>query len=177
MQKELVPTCRELGIGMLAYSPMGRGLLTGAFKPDELPDDDFRKSIPGTYYSRENVETVRSAAAVAALVLARRYRCQGMACTCHVQTVRGGVCCCLLGQGSLSRQVLTRSAYVLSPSCSSLSALRPAHASTQGETNPCCAAVLACAGSLTVQDTPHLPSLASLLREFWPLAVTRINTA
>ena len=70
MQKELVPTCRELGIGMLAYSPMGRGLLTGAFKPDELPDDDFRKSTPGTYYSRENVETVRSAAAEAALVLA-----------------------------------------------------------------------------------------------------------
>ena len=58
LQKELIPTCRELGIGMLAYSPMGRGILTGAFKPEELPADDFRTKVPDTYYSKENLEVV-----------------------------------------------------------------------------------------------------------------------
>ena len=71
VQKELVPLCRELGIGMLAYSPMGRGLLTGSFKPDELPEDDFRKTIPGTYYSKENVEAVSPAASLAAEAASR----------------------------------------------------------------------------------------------------------
>ena len=58
LQKELIPTCRELGIGMLAYSPMGRGILSGAFKPEELPADDFRTKVPDTYYSKENLEVV-----------------------------------------------------------------------------------------------------------------------
>ena len=44
---------------MLAYSPMGRGILTGSFKPEDLPQDDFRRKVPGTYYSSENVEVVR----------------------------------------------------------------------------------------------------------------------
>ena len=45
---------------MLAYSPMGRGILTGAFKPEELPADDFRTRVPDTYYSKENLEVVGS---------------------------------------------------------------------------------------------------------------------
>lgn len=40
-------TCRELGIGFVAYSPLGRGFLTGAIKsPDDFADDDFRKHNP-----------------------------------------------------------------------------------------------------------------------------------
>ncbi|MFD1141543.1 aldo/keto reductase [Larkinella insperata] len=38
---------QELGIGFVAYSPVGRGFLTGAIKsPDDFPADDFRRSIP-----------------------------------------------------------------------------------------------------------------------------------
>ncbi len=43
----LLDTCRELGIGFVPYSPLGRGFLSGRFKsPDELDDDDFRKHGP-----------------------------------------------------------------------------------------------------------------------------------
>ncbi|EDR07009.1 uncharacterized protein LACBIDRAFT_236166 [Laccaria bicolor S238N-H82] len=43
----LLKTCRELGVTVVAYSPLGRGMLTGRFKSiDELDDDDFRKAIP-----------------------------------------------------------------------------------------------------------------------------------
>ncbi len=43
----VLPTCRELGIGFVAYSPLGRGFLSGRFtSPDELEDGDFRKSGP-----------------------------------------------------------------------------------------------------------------------------------
>ena len=43
----VLPTCRELGIGYVAYSPLGRGFLTGQFKsPDDFPEGDFRKNHP-----------------------------------------------------------------------------------------------------------------------------------
>jgi aryl-alcohol dehydrogenase-like predicted oxidoreductase len=43
----VLETCRELGIGFVAYSPLGRGFLVGRFRsPDELSDDDFRKRHP-----------------------------------------------------------------------------------------------------------------------------------
>jgi len=46
-EDEVLPTCRELGIGFVAYSPMGRGFLTGRFKkPEDLPSDDFRRNHP-----------------------------------------------------------------------------------------------------------------------------------
>lgn len=36
-----MPVCRELGIGIVAYSPLGRGMLTGAFsKPDDIPEGE-----------------------------------------------------------------------------------------------------------------------------------------
>jgi aryl-alcohol dehydrogenase-like predicted oxidoreductase len=45
--QEILPTCRELGIGFVAYSPLGRGFLTGAIKSvDDLDDDDFRRNLP-----------------------------------------------------------------------------------------------------------------------------------
>lgn len=44
---EILPTCRELGIGLVAYSPLGRGFLTGRFKKfDDLPADDYRRHSP-----------------------------------------------------------------------------------------------------------------------------------
>ncbi len=42
-----LPTCRELGIGFVAYSPLGRGFLTGRFRsPEDLAPDDWRRNNP-----------------------------------------------------------------------------------------------------------------------------------
>ncbi|MGH3752576.1 MAG: aldo/keto reductase [Pseudonocardiaceae bacterium] len=47
IETAVAPTCRELGIGLVPYSPLGRGLLTGAFTSvDELAADDFRRTQP-----------------------------------------------------------------------------------------------------------------------------------
>ena len=46
-EQEILPTCRELGIGFVAYSPLGRGFLTGKFSnPEKLPDGDYRRNAP-----------------------------------------------------------------------------------------------------------------------------------
>jgi aryl-alcohol dehydrogenase-like predicted oxidoreductase len=46
-EDEILPTCRELGIGFVAYSPLGRGFLSGEIKSfDDLPADDYRRSSP-----------------------------------------------------------------------------------------------------------------------------------
>ncbi len=46
-EDEILPACRELGIGFVAYSPLGRGFLTGRFKTiDDLPEDDYRRHSP-----------------------------------------------------------------------------------------------------------------------------------
>jgi aryl-alcohol dehydrogenase-like predicted oxidoreductase len=46
-EDELLPTLRELGIGFVAYSPLGRGFLTGRYrKPEDLPEGDFRRNAP-----------------------------------------------------------------------------------------------------------------------------------
>jgi aryl-alcohol dehydrogenase-like predicted oxidoreductase len=46
-EDEILATCRELGIGFVAYSPLGRGFLTGQIKsPDDLAPDDFRRNSP-----------------------------------------------------------------------------------------------------------------------------------
>jgi aryl-alcohol dehydrogenase-like predicted oxidoreductase len=46
-ESDILPTCRELGIGFVPYSPLGRGFLTGKIqKPDDLPEDDYRRSTP-----------------------------------------------------------------------------------------------------------------------------------
>jgi aryl-alcohol dehydrogenase-like predicted oxidoreductase len=60
----ILPTLRELGIGFVAYSPLGRGFLTGDFKPaEEFDEGDFRRANPR--WQGENYE--RNAAAVRAL--------------------------------------------------------------------------------------------------------------
>jgi aryl-alcohol dehydrogenase-like predicted oxidoreductase len=46
-EAEILPTCRELGIGFVAYSPLGRGFLTGQFKKfEDLEADDYRRFSP-----------------------------------------------------------------------------------------------------------------------------------
>jgi aryl-alcohol dehydrogenase-like predicted oxidoreductase len=47
VEAEILPTCRELGIGFVAYGPLGRGFLTGAFKSaQDLPEGDRRRAMP-----------------------------------------------------------------------------------------------------------------------------------
>ena len=54
-EAEIIPTCRELGIGFVSYSPLGRGFLSGRFtSPDELAEDDFRRTQPR--FQGENLE-------------------------------------------------------------------------------------------------------------------------
>ncbi|NQE63962.1 aldo/keto reductase [Caulobacter sp. RHG1] len=45
IEAEILPTLRELGVGLVPYSPLGRGFLTGAIKT-ELADNDFRRALP-----------------------------------------------------------------------------------------------------------------------------------
>lgn len=43
----LLKTARELGITIVAYAPLGRGILTGQYKsPDDFEEDDYRRSLP-----------------------------------------------------------------------------------------------------------------------------------
>jgi aryl-alcohol dehydrogenase-like predicted oxidoreductase len=47
LEKEILPTCRALGIGVVPYSPLGRGFLTGALgRAEDLPKGDFRRNQP-----------------------------------------------------------------------------------------------------------------------------------
>ena len=61
-EAEILPTLRELGIGFVAYSPLGRGFLTGQFKsPDDLAADDYRRHAPrfqGENFNK-NLDVVR----------------------------------------------------------------------------------------------------------------------
>ncbi|KAL6650655.1 hypothetical protein ACP70R_009580 [Stipagrostis hirtigluma subsp. patula] len=54
-EQDIIPTCRELGIGIVAYSPLGRGFFSsGAKLLNELPSDDFRRNLPR--FQPENIE-------------------------------------------------------------------------------------------------------------------------
>ncbi|KAF4378421.1 hypothetical protein F8388_021615 [Cannabis sativa] len=54
-EEDIIPTCRELGIGIVAYSPLGRGFMSAGPKIVEtLSDDDFRKNLPR--FQPENME-------------------------------------------------------------------------------------------------------------------------
>jgi aryl-alcohol dehydrogenase-like predicted oxidoreductase len=73
VEAEVLPTVRKLGIGFVAYSPLGRGFLTGRFKTlDDLPPDDYRRHSPrfqGANFQK-NLEIVAHIED-----LARRKRC------------------------------------------------------------------------------------------------------
>jgi aryl-alcohol dehydrogenase-like predicted oxidoreductase len=54
-EASILPTVRELGIGFVAYSPLGRGFLSGRFRsPSDFPEDDFRRHHPR--FQGENFE-------------------------------------------------------------------------------------------------------------------------
>jgi aryl-alcohol dehydrogenase-like predicted oxidoreductase len=54
-EADVLPTCRELGIGFVPYSPLGRGFLSGRFsKPEDLDEGDFRRN--GPRFTGENLE-------------------------------------------------------------------------------------------------------------------------
>src|SRR5207237_10348924 len=61
-EAEVLPAVRELGIGYVAYSPLGRGFLTGQIKsPSDFAEDDFRKNHPrfqGDNFDK-NIQLVR----------------------------------------------------------------------------------------------------------------------
>ncbi len=67
-EAEILPTVRELGIGYVAYSPLGRGFLTGQIKsPEDFPEDDFRRFHPrftGDNFEK-NIQLVREVEALA----------------------------------------------------------------------------------------------------------------
>jgi aryl-alcohol dehydrogenase-like predicted oxidoreductase len=64
LETEIIPLLRELGIGLVPFSPLGRGFLTGDVKrAEEYPEDDFRRNDPR--YQGENFDAnVRAAEAV-----------------------------------------------------------------------------------------------------------------
>jgi aryl-alcohol dehydrogenase-like predicted oxidoreductase len=68
VEAEILPACRELGIGFVAYSPLGRGLLTGSIQgPEAFEENDFRVKQPrfqGENFER-NRETVAALSALA----------------------------------------------------------------------------------------------------------------
>jgi aryl-alcohol dehydrogenase-like predicted oxidoreductase len=73
-EAEILPTCRELGIGFVAYSPLGRGFLTGQFKKfEDLEADDYRRFSPrfqGENFHK-NLDLVKQVE-----VMAREKNCQ-----------------------------------------------------------------------------------------------------
>jgi len=68
-EDEILATCRDLGIGFVAYSPLGRGFLTGRFKTfEDLPADDYRRHSPrfqGDNFQK-NLDLVQKIAEIAA---------------------------------------------------------------------------------------------------------------
>jgi aryl-alcohol dehydrogenase-like predicted oxidoreductase len=72
-EDEVLPTCRDLGVGFVPYSPLGRGFLTGKLKQDDLAPDDYRRSTPR--FQGENFD--RNAELVARVeAMARQKNCK-----------------------------------------------------------------------------------------------------
>ncbi len=68
-EDEILPTVRELGIGFVPYSPLGRGFLTGAYQsPDDFAPDDYRRHAPrfqGENFAK-NLDVVKKVEEIAA---------------------------------------------------------------------------------------------------------------
>jgi aryl-alcohol dehydrogenase-like predicted oxidoreductase len=61
-ETDVIPTCRELGVGFVPYSPLGRGFLSGRFtSPEELDEGDFRRN--GPRFTGENLAANQALAA------------------------------------------------------------------------------------------------------------------
>ena len=72
VEAEILPLCRELGIGFVPYSPLGRGFLTGFFKkPEDVPTGDRRRDLPR--FQGENFDRNRKLAdRIASLAMRKR---------------------------------------------------------------------------------------------------------
>ena len=70
VEEKILPAARELGVGFVPYSPLGRGFLTGAVNVDALEENDFRRSNP-----RFSNESVRSNQRIVNVVRAVAGRC------------------------------------------------------------------------------------------------------
>ncbi len=71
VEQDILPLCRELGIGFVPYSPLGRGFLTGQItKRSDLPDNDWRRNDPR--YSEENFDANLRLVELVKTVAARR---------------------------------------------------------------------------------------------------------
>ena len=69
IEDDIVPACRQLGIGVVAYSPLGRGFLTGAIRNvDDLAEDDWRRFMPrfAPENFQKNLELVQKVEGLAA---------------------------------------------------------------------------------------------------------------
>jgi aryl-alcohol dehydrogenase-like predicted oxidoreductase len=84
IEAEIVPACRELGIGLVPYSPLGRGLLTGAVSSlDELRGDDFRRTQPR--FQGDNLERNLELVAVVREIAASRNATPGQVALAWLQ--------------------------------------------------------------------------------------------
>ena len=68
IETEVLPTLRELGIGLVPYSPLGRGFLTGTVQPGSLKPEDYRSAMPRfqTVAGQANLRLVEALKALAA---------------------------------------------------------------------------------------------------------------
>ncbi|MHB1194554.1 MAG: aldo/keto reductase [Longimicrobiales bacterium] len=65
LEPHIIPVLRELGIGLVPYSPLGRGFLTGTARPsEELPESDFRRQADPRYLKENFDANMQAAAAV-----------------------------------------------------------------------------------------------------------------
>ncbi|MGH8206462.1 MAG: aldo/keto reductase, partial [Steroidobacteraceae bacterium] len=72
LEADILPTLRELGIGLVAFSPLGRGFLTGsARRAEDYPQGDYRRTSDPRLQGRNYDANMRAAAAVHALAAAR----------------------------------------------------------------------------------------------------------
>jgi aryl-alcohol dehydrogenase-like predicted oxidoreductase len=70
IERDIIPAIRELGIGLVPYSPLGRGFFTGTIDVAKLDDDDFRKTNPR--FSSENANANDALVAIVERVAQRR---------------------------------------------------------------------------------------------------------
>src|SRR5256885_95713 len=71
LEPRIIPLCRELGIGIVPFAPLGRGFLTGAVKrAEEYPEGDFRRNDPR--YQGENFDANMQAATIVREIAARK---------------------------------------------------------------------------------------------------------
>ncbi|MGH9265195.1 MAG: aldo/keto reductase, partial [Acidimicrobiales bacterium] len=105
-EDEVVPACEELGVGFMAYSPLGRGMLTGQVRRfEDLPEHDFRRVSPrfqGENFQRNldlvdhvtelaRAKGVEPAQLALAWLLARSPRVVGVFGTRHVDNLRSNL--------------------------------------------------------------------------------------